>query len=127
MFTLYHAHHSTCSQKVRLTLAEKGLEYESKLVDLANKGQLDPDYLKLNPNGVVPTLLHDGKPVIDSSVICEYLDEVCPQPPLLGADALARARVPGLDALSRRGADLCGAGAELQPRLPQPLRRADQR
>ncbi|MSU88612.1 glutathione S-transferase family protein [Rhodobacteraceae bacterium 2CG4] len=93
MITLYHAHHSTCSQKVRIALAEKGLEFESKLVDLASKGQLEPEYLKINPNGVVPTLVHDGQPIIDSSVICEYLDEVCPEPPLSGRDAVSRARV----------------------------------
>ena len=93
MLTLYHAHHSTCSQKVRIVLAEKGLDYESRLVDLANKGQLDPDYLALNPNGVVPTLVHDGQPITDSSVIVEYLDEVFPEPPLGGAGPVARARI----------------------------------
>jgi len=76
MLELYHAHHSTCSQKVRLCLAEKGLEFESQLVNLAMKEQLAPDYLEINPNGVVPTLVDDGRVVIDSSVICEYLDEV---------------------------------------------------
>lgn len=93
MLTLYHAHHSTCSQKVRIALAEKGLDFEGRLVDLANKGQLDPEYLKINPNGVVPTLVHDGQPIIDSSVIIEYIDEVFPEPPLSGQDAVSRARV----------------------------------
>ncbi|MHA6346354.1 glutathione S-transferase family protein [Roseivivax sp. CAU 1761] len=93
MFTLYHAHHSTCSQKVRIVLAEKEIEFDSRLVDLANKGQLNPEYLKLNPNGVVPTLVHDGQPIIDSSVICEYLEEVCPEPALSGPDAASRARM----------------------------------
>lgn len=93
MLTLYHAMHSTCSQKVRICLFEKGLEFDSRLVDLANKEQLAPDYLKLNPNGVVPTLVHDGEPVTDSSVICEYLDEQFPQAPLAPPDALGRARM----------------------------------
>ena len=78
MLDLYHANHSTCSQKVRLCMAEKGLEYESHLINLATKEQLDPDYLRINPNGVVPSLVHDGLVVIDSSVICEYLDETTP-------------------------------------------------
>ena len=93
MLTLYHAMHSTCSQKARICLFEKGLEFESRLVDLAGKEQLTPEYLKLNPNGVVPTLVHDGEPVTDSSVICEYLDEQFPQVPLSPPDALGRARM----------------------------------
>ena len=68
MLELYHANHSTCSQKVRLCMAEKGLKYKSHLIDLGAKEQLDPEYLKINPNGVVPSLVHDGLIVIDSSV-----------------------------------------------------------
>ena len=58
MLTLYHANHSTCSQKVRLCLAEKKLSWESQLVNLATNEHLAPEYLQLNPNGVVPTLDH---------------------------------------------------------------------
>lgn len=93
MLTLYHAMHSTCSQKVRICLFEKGLPWESRLLDLATKEHLAPEYLRLNPNGVVPTLVHDGEPVIDSSVICEYIDEKFPDMPLSPADALGRARM----------------------------------
>lgn len=93
MLKLYHAHHSTCSQKVRIALAEKGLEFESCLVDLANKGHLDPEYLKLNPNGVVPTLVHDDQPITDSSVIVEYIDEVFAGPSLSAEDPVKRAKV----------------------------------
>ncbi|MBU2993367.1 glutathione S-transferase family protein [Octadecabacter sp. 1_MG-2023] len=93
MLTLYHANHSTCSQKVRLCLAEKGLEYESKLVNLATKEQLAPEYLAMNPNGVVPTLVHDGRPILDSGVICEYIDEVFPDNPLMPKDPVERAQV----------------------------------
>lgn len=91
--TLYHAEHSTCSQKVRLVLAEKRLDWNSRLVDLATNEHLTPGYLAINPNGVVPTLVHDGEVVTDSSVICEYLDEVFAAPPLMPGDPLARARV----------------------------------
>lgn len=93
MLELYHAPMSTCSQKVRICLAEKGLDWVDRRINLAKNEHLTPEYLKLNPNGVVPTLVHDGTPVIDSSVICEYLDEVFPQPRLAPDDALGRARM----------------------------------
>jgi len=90
---LFHLEFSTCSQKVRLTLAEKGLSYESRVMNPATREQLSDWYLKINPNGVVPSLLHGGEPVIDSSVICEYLDEVFPDPPLAPRTALGRAQM----------------------------------
>jgi glutathione S-transferase len=79
-FTLYNAPQSTCSQRVRFVLNAKGLPFEEVKLDLLAGDQLKPDYLKLNPNGVVPTLDHDGSVVIDSTVIIEYLDEVEPEP-----------------------------------------------
>ncbi len=93
MLELYHANHSTCSQKVRLCMAEKGLSFTGHLINLATKEQLDPEYLKINPNGVVPSLVHDGLTIIDSSVICEYLDEVFPDKPLTPDNAYDRARM----------------------------------
>ena len=93
MITLYHGLASTCSKKVRLALYEKGLEFESRLVNLQAFEQHDPEYLKLNPNGVVPTLIHDGEAVIDSSVIMEYLDEVFPEIRLTPDGAMARAQM----------------------------------
>jgi glutathione S-transferase len=79
-FTLYNAPQSTCSQRVRFVLNAKALPFEEKMLDLLAGDQLKPDYLALNPNGVVPTLDHDGRIVIDSGVIIEYLDEVVPEP-----------------------------------------------
>jgi glutathione S-transferase len=79
-FTLYNSPQSTCSQRVRFVLNAKGLPFAEIKLDLLAGDQLKPDYLALNPNGVVPTLDHDGAIVIDSSVICEYLDEVAPAP-----------------------------------------------
>src|SRR5712672_2388846 len=79
-FTLYNAPQSTCSQRVRFVLNAKGLPFAERKLDLLAGDQLKPDYLTLNPNGVVPTLDHDGNIVIDSSVIIEYLDEVVPEP-----------------------------------------------
>src|SRR3981081_3877902 len=73
---LFNAPQSTCSQRVRFVLEAKGLAFEERKLDLFAGDQLKPDYLKINPNGVVPSLMHDGRVVIDSSVIMEYLDEV---------------------------------------------------
>ena len=77
-FLLYNAPQSTCSQRVRFVLNAKDQKYEEKKLDLLAGDQLKPEYLALNPNGVVPTLDHDGQLVIDSTVIIEYLDEVVP-------------------------------------------------
>jgi glutathione S-transferase len=90
---LYHADMSTCAQKVRLVLGEKGLEWTNHLLDLRRRDQHAPSYLALNPNGVVPTLVHDGRVVIESTVICEYLDDAFPDPPMRPADPLERARM----------------------------------
>jgi glutathione S-transferase len=79
-FMLYNAPQSTCSQRVRFVLNAKGLPFAETKLDLLAGDQLKPDYLSLNPNGVVPTLDHNGKVVIDSTVIMEYLDEIAPEP-----------------------------------------------
>jgi glutathione S-transferase len=79
-FKLYNAPQSTCSQRVRFVLNAKELAFSEVKLDLLAGDQIKPDYLALNPNGVVPTLDHDGAIVIDSSVIIEYLDEVAPEP-----------------------------------------------
>jgi glutathione S-transferase len=88
---LHHAWRSSASRRVRLCLEEKGLAYESHPVDLAKMEHHSAEYLKLNPNGVIPTLLHEGRPLHESGTICEYLDEVFPEPPLRPADAYGRA------------------------------------
>ncbi len=62
-------------------------------VNLRTNENLSPSYLALNPNGVVPTLVHDGNVILDSSVICEYLDEVFPDPPLAPRDPVGRAHM----------------------------------
>ena len=93
MLKLYHGAGSTCSKRVRITLAEKGLEWESAHIDLAKRENLDPEYLKLNPNGVVPTLVHDGRVLYESNFIIEYLDEVFSTPPLRPAEPYERAQM----------------------------------
>ncbi|WP_374371083.1 glutathione S-transferase family protein [Dongia sp.] len=78
-FVLYNAPQSTCSQRVRYTLNAKGLGFEEHKLDLFKGDQLHPDYLAINPNGVVPALLHHGRTVIDSAVIIEYLEDIHPE------------------------------------------------
>jgi len=92
MLELYHFGFSTCSQKVRLVLAEKKLDFVSHEVNLMTGGQHDPAYVKLNPKHVVPTLIHDGHVFVESSLIIAYLDEAFPEPPQRPADALGRYR-----------------------------------
>ena len=98
MLKLYHYHSSTCSKKVRITLAEKGLEWESQHVNLFPDGDKGPEhledwYVKLNPVGVVPTLDHDGRIFIESNIIIEYLDELQPEPSLRPEDLWERAQM----------------------------------
>lgn len=90
---LYNFPQSTCSQKVRLTLWEKQIDFADRPVDSTKREHLSDWYLKLNPNGVVPTLIHDGAIIIDSSVIMEYLDEVFPDRPLTPDDPVKRAHM----------------------------------
>ena len=93
MMMLYDFGNSVCCQKVRITLRAKGLDWEAVKVDLFKAEQYDPRYLKLNPKGIVPTLVHDGKPIIESTLICEYLDDTFPQPRLIPADPWLRTRM----------------------------------
>ena len=93
MLTLYNNAYSTCSQKVRLVLAEKRLDWDDRQIIFKNGEHIAPAYLKLNPNGVVPTLVHDGHVILDSSVIMEYLDEVFAEPAMAPRDAVGRAHL----------------------------------
>lgn len=89
MLELYHTVNSVCAQKVRIELAEKDLDWKSHQMTLRGD-QFDEAYLKLNPNGVVPTLIHDGRPVIESSVILYYLEDCFPDVRLMPEDPMAR-------------------------------------
>jgi glutathione S-transferase len=93
MIELYHNDMSVCAQKVRFALAEKKLHWEGHHLNLRAADQQKPEYLKLNPNAVVPTLVDDGTVIIESTVICEYLDDAYPEPPLRPKDAVGRARM----------------------------------
>lgn len=97
MLVLHNAPQSTCSQRVRFVLNAKHLAFDEVKLDLFSGDQLKPGYLALNPNGVVPTLVHDGETVIDSSVIMEYLAEVFPRGrSLVPRDPVKRARMRSL-------------------------------
>jgi len=95
-FTLYNAPQSTCSQRVRFVLNAKALPFNEVKLNLLEGDQLKPDYLKLNPNGVVPTLDHDGAIIIDSTVITEYLDEVSQADSFTPEHPVERARMRAL-------------------------------
>jgi len=90
---LYHFAFSNCSQRVRIVLEEKSLPWTSHHLDLASNEHATPEYRTINPNGVVPTLVHDGRVYIESNDIIAYLDEAFPDPPLVQSSADARQAV----------------------------------
>ena len=91
MLELYHNNISVCAQKVRVVLAEKNLPWTNHHVSLARGEQLTPQFKTMNPRGVVPVLVHDGNTIVESSVICAYLDEAFPDPPLMPQSPVERA------------------------------------
>ncbi len=93
MLELYHSWDSFCSFKVRLCLEEKGLKWTGRHLDLMKFENLLPSYLKVNPGGLVPSLVHDGTTIVESTIINEYLDDAFPETPLRPEDPLAKARM----------------------------------
>lgn len=89
---LYHGTTSVCAIKVRLALAEKALTWRGQVLDLRRGEQHRPEYLALNPKGVVPTLVHDGRVLVESTLIVEYLDERFPAPALMPFEPYTRAQ-----------------------------------
>jgi len=90
--TLYDFQGSPCARRVRIVLLEKGLAWTTRIVDLTKMEQKRPEYLALNPNGLVPTLVHGDRVVFESNVITEYLDDVFPTPRLYPEDPWERAQ-----------------------------------
>lgn len=91
---LFHAWLSSASRRVRLCLAEKNITYDSVAVDLSKQEQHAPEFLAMNPNGVVPALeISPGRFLHESSTLCEYLDDIAPEPPLRPADPYALAQM----------------------------------
>jgi glutathione S-transferase len=90
---LYHFWSSVCSVRARMALEEKGVAWESRYIDLFNFDQMTPEYLAVNPDGMVPTLVHDGETICESLVIIDYIDDAFDGPSLKPDDALATARM----------------------------------
>lgn len=117
---LHHTPISSFSQQVRLALEEKGVAWTSREVDIVvAHGQLDPDYLRMNPRGVVPTLVDQGRVVTDAIQILHYIDEMFPGRPLHPDDLAARARMERLVTL----VDTLPLGRATFGSLPGPARR----
>lgn len=93
MLELYHHGSSVCAAKVRLALAEKSLAWNGHYIDILAGEQFRSDYLAINPKAVVPTLVHDGDVITESTVICEYVDEAFADRPIYPRTPAARARV----------------------------------
>ena len=96
--TLYSYWRSSAAYRVRIALHLKGLEFETVPVHLLRNGgeQLSAAYLALNPQGRVPVLAHGGRVLTQSMAICEYLDDIFPDCPLLPADPFSRAQARSL-------------------------------
>lgn len=92
MLKLYDFPMSPRARKVRIVLAEKGLQYEKVMVDITKGEQKKPEFLAVNPYGKVPALQDDGLAIYESTIIMEYLNDKYPTPPLLPIDPGQRAR-----------------------------------
>ncbi len=90
---LYDYGGSPCARRCRITLLEKGLAWDTQVIDLSRLEQRNPEYLAINPNGFVPTLAHGERVVYESNVITEYLDDVFPDEPLYPHDPWELAQV----------------------------------
>jgi glutathione S-transferase len=94
MLELYYYENSICAERVLMTLHEKAIkDWIPRHLLLFRGEHFTPEYLKLNPKGVVPTLVHDGQVIRESAIICDYLDEITPHPPLKPSSAVGRAQM----------------------------------
>lgn len=91
MIELYYFHDATCGIKARLALFEKGVGFTPRVLDRYELAS--PEYLAINPKGLVPTMVHDGEILYESTVICLYVDDAFDGPALKPAAALDRARM----------------------------------
>jgi maleylacetoacetate isomerase len=96
---LYTFFRSSASYRVRIAMNLKGLPYHPAFISLTKNEQRGPDYLKINPQGRVPTLDLDGTLIIQSPAILEYLEEVHPEPALLPSDPVMRAKIRAVSAV----------------------------
>jgi len=92
VLTLYHWEPNANSGKPMLALKEKGVDFQSHYLDLLNFDQHKPDYLKINPNGTIPALVHDELMLTESTAIMEYVNDAFPGPKLMPDDPVERQR-----------------------------------
>jgi glutathione S-transferase len=91
---LYDCRIAPNPRRLRIFLAEKGIGLETVEVDILGEENLKPDFQRINPRGVLPTLeFDDGTRIDEVAAICRYFEEIQPQPPLLGTDARSKALV----------------------------------
>ncbi|MBT5940470.1 MAG: glutathione S-transferase family protein [Rhodospirillaceae bacterium] len=104
---LWHGELSSCSQRVRITLAEKGLEWESYIISIPDNEHATPEFQAINPKGLVPAFVDNGTLLIESCDIIDYLDQKYPKPPLRPADTASEATmIEMLAAADKAQADL---------------------
>ncbi len=95
---LYDCATAPSPRRVRIYLAEKGLDIPVIQVDLASRAQHDDEFLQINPHRTVPVLeTDDGARLVSTAGICQYLEQLHPEPPLIGRTALERGQVIDLD------------------------------
>ena len=97
MLRIYYAPPSIYGRKVLAVLEEKGLDYEIERLSFSTQDHLKPEYLALNPNGEIPTLVDDNVVIYESTAIIEYLNDEYPEPPLLAEDSASRAKARMID------------------------------
>ena len=123
---LYQSNASPNSRRVRIFLAEKGISMPLVPVDLGAKEQFSDAYAAINPRRVVPTLvLDDGTAIGEVPAILRYLEEIHPEPPLLGATPKTKALVAMWERRAEHGR-ICirdGSGAQRRPRSQEPRHR----
>lgn len=91
---LYDQQNAPNPRRVRIFLTEKGLTYDRTQINIVQGENLSTEFLKINPRGRLPTLVLDDGTVLDESVaICRFIEELHPEPPLMGSDALSKARI----------------------------------
>ncbi|HVW74697.1 MAG TPA: maleylacetoacetate isomerase, partial [Rhizomicrobium sp.] len=95
-FTIYGYFRSSAAFRLRIALNLKGIAADQRFVHLRRNEQFAPEYDRLNPQHLIPTLVHGAEAIAQSLAIMEYLDEVQPEPPLLPRDRCGRARVRAL-------------------------------